>query len=356
MDHKAGDQIGEYTLLKMLGQGSSGEVWSGENYSQQAVIKLTPLSGWKKLEFEREVDFLENITHANIVKMFDWKVKKKTGILIIEKMDQDLLEFLDDYNINEAEARMMFRQIIEGVGHLHKNKIAHMDIKPENILIRGSSELKLADFGSIYQWNEESPSTSGKAGTSFYCAPEVKCNKSYSAEKADIWSLGITLHVMMTGFWPYLGQTEKEVLSNAKKGKVDIAEEHLSDSLVDFLNTMLHVNPNERPCISTLLTHKWFTQESESVIAFTPRGLDSTTEIDSKDMKIDVSGLSLPEISMGGLKSPRQCQMVTSPRMNEENGYHDGFIRPSPRGNPSITKQTKLGKILNNFRKFGKKL
>lgn len=364
MDYKAGDNVGKYKLKEQLGQGSSGYVWLAEDQanSQQFVMKLIPLAGWRKLEFEREIETLENINHVNIIKLHDWNNINKTGIIVLEKLDCDLLEFLDDYSINEMEARMMFRQILAGIGYMHKNCIAHMDIKPENILIRGTNVLKIADLGSTYRWTDlESAVKSGKAGTSFYCAPEVKSSKPYNAEKADIWSLGITLHVMMTGFWPYLGQTEKEVLSNAKKGKVNIADDQLSQTLVDFLNTMLVINPLDRPDVPTLLKHKWFSQETESDLVFTPRdnSSESVSRVTSAEKNVcgEKNGIVLPELSLEGLKSPRQCQMMLSPRLNEGIvQYDDGLIRPSPRGEPMGGKATKLEKFLNNFRRFGKKI
>merc|ERR1719238_1747091 len=273
--YETGAQIANYVLSKKLGQGSSGYVWLATEIDGKApaVIKIIPLSGWRKLEFEREVETFEKLEHPNIIQLYDWMTKGKHGILVIELLDRDLLDFLDDFTINEAEARLMFRQILAGIHHLHENRISHMDIKPENILIRGSDILKIVDLGSTHSWEEgESSMKSGKAGTSFYCAPEVKSGKPYLADKADIWSLGITLHVMMTGFWPYLGQTEKEVLSNAKKGKVDLADQYLSPCLMEFMMLMLDVDPLNRPDIPTLLEHKWFKTSAESNIVFTPRG------------------------------------------------------------------------------------
>lgn len=364
MSFEAGTTVGEYILEKKIGQGSSGYVWVGtKNSIEPVVIKVIPLDGWRKLEFEREADALSKLVHPNIIKLYDSIVQDKYGILVIELLDRDLLDFLDDYTINEAEARMMFRQILAGIHHLHSNNTAHMDIKPENILIRNSDVLKIGDLGSTFNWSDKGSSIkSGKAGTSFYCAPEVKSGKPYKADKADIWSLGITLHVMMTGFWPYLGQTEKEVLSNAKKGKVDLADQHLSPDLVEFMMEMLKINPDDRPDIPTLLKHKWFV-DSESNIVFTPRGAPETptgnpsplvkTPKEDKDIPTEPpAGFTLPELSLEGLKSPRQVLMT--PRSPNDPTIEEGYIRPSPRGDPGM-KQTKLSKILHNFRKGLKK-
>jgi len=255
---------------------------------------------------------------------------------------------------------MMFAQILEGIHFLHMNCMAHMDIKPENILIRGSDTLKVADLGSAFHWEKDKGSwRNGKAGTSFYCAPEVKSGNTYLADKADIWSLGITLHVMLTGFWPYLGQTEKEVLSNAKKGKVDLADQYLSDDLQDLLSSVLKLEPTERPTIPEMLRHPWFRISEISSIAFTPRSIDPVYEAAPPQLEIEIDSLAteeqvLTELDLEGLKTPRHQQML-SPRLAGLEKFETG-IRPSPRAPPELQKQTKLGKLLHSVRKgFGNK-
>merc|ERR1712137_685587 len=370
----AGMEVDGHTLVKKLGQGSSGYVWLGRDDAggQEVVIKVIPLEGWRKEEFEREANAMSRLHHPNVLKMYKQFQQDATGILVLEKLDSDLLDFLDEYTVDESEARMMFRQILAGVHHLHKNCFAHMDIKPENILIKGSDRLVVADLGSTFQWAEgKSAWKSGRAGTSFYCAPEVKSGRPYLADKSDVWSLGITLHVIMTGFWPYLGQTEKEVLQNAKKGKINLAEQYLTPTLQALLHLMLKLEPSERPSIEDLLKHDWFCSDKESHMLFTPRSSSitsprmsatsfSTNKSDPVEGDLSLNGSSalLPEINLEGLKTPRQLQMF-SPRMGNipaESSLDDGLIRPSPRRvNPggAAQKQTTLSKILHNIRKKG---
>lgn len=358
-------EVGKYVLKKKLGHGSSGYVWLATDTTdpeQTVVVKIIPLTGWRKHEFEREIAACENIKHQNVVRLYESFILNKHGILVMEKLDRDLLDFLDDYTITEAEARTMFIQILEGVHFLHINCTAHMDIKPENILIRGSDTLKVADLGSAFKWEKEKGSwKNGKAGTSFYCAPEVKSGNTYLADKADIWSLGITLHVMLTGFWPYLGQTEKEVLSNARRGKVDLAEQYLSEPLRELLINILQIEPTDRPTIPEILRHRWFAGDSLPQIAYTPRSAPAEFQncvpatgslTDPEDDDAKAKGPVLEELTLEGLKSPRFQQML-SPR---DGADLEGGIRPSPRGPIGGAKQTKLGKLLHSVRKgFGTK-
>ena len=366
---KAGSKVYDYTLTKKLGQGSSGFVWvAKDGADEEFVLKLVPLEGWRKDEYERELTALEKLKHPNILKLYNHYEDGKEGILVIEKLDRDLLEFLDDYQITENEARLIFNQILYAINHFHKNNCAHMDIKPENILIRGTNRIKIADLGSTYIWeNEEGRHKTGKAGTSFYCAPEVKDSSSpYLADKADIWSLGITLHVILTGFWPYLGQTEKEVLSNAKIGKVDLAYQLLSESVCDLLQKMSKIEPSERVPIDELLTHTWFSEGEIGDLIFTPREGAATPKL-QLTLPEGVGGEegenanSLSDLNQEGFKTPRKCQMF-SPRAELDGINIDDElgIRPSPRVAPlevdaKGSKPTKLRKFLLNFRRLNKK-
>ena len=369
---KAGGRAYDDTLVKKLGQGSSGFVWvaKADNSGEEAVLKFVPLVGWRKEEFERELRAFKTLQHPNILRLHKNYIQGTEGVLVIERLDRDLLDFLDGFQISEAEGKLIFKQILRGIDHLHSNNCAHMDIKPENILIRGSDQIKIADLGSTFFWHEkEGPLKTGKAGTSFYCAPEVKDSTTpYLADKADIWSLGITLHVILTGFWPYLGQSEKEVLANAKCGRVDLASQLLSSGVIEFLNLMLQLEPTERPSVKELLSHPWFADAEENLI-FTPRGQNNPIEIHipnepsetEESAEEDYSTLS--DLTEEGFKTPRKCQMF-SPRAAVEQikGLPDIarmddnlLIRPSPRVTPiqvnKDTKQTKIRKFLLNFRK-----
>jgi serine/threonine protein kinase len=89
--------------------------------------------------------------------------------------------------------------ILHAINHCHANNTTHRDIKPENIMINDEDEPKLIDFGLSKTTKKSSMST--VAGTPFYMAPEV-LNQNYGA-KADIWSLGVLLYTMVSGYLPF---------------------------------------------------------------------------------------------------------------------------------------------------------
>jgi calcium-dependent protein kinase len=90
--------------------------------------------------------------------------------------------------------------ILEAINHCHANNVVHRDIKPENIMINDEDEPKLIDFG-LSKNNSDKKKMATVAGTPFYMAPEV-LNQNYTS-KADIWSLGVLLYTMVSGYLPF---------------------------------------------------------------------------------------------------------------------------------------------------------
>ena len=112
--------------------------------------------------------------------------------------------------INEDQAKLIFRQIAEGVAYLHGEKIVHRDLKLENILISDDKIIKIIDFGF-------STSVKGdkklqfSCGTPHYMSPELAQKKDYLGPPADIWALGVLLFIMLTGKLPFFGDFEDDL-------------------------------------------------------------------------------------------------------------------------------------------------
>lgn len=99
------------------------------------------------------------------------------------------------------------KQLFSSINHCHANGIVHRDIKPENIMINDEDEVRLIDFGLSKVSKKKQMHT--VAGTPFYMAPEV-LNENYGA-KADIWSLGVLLYTLVSGYLPFQGTNNREV-------------------------------------------------------------------------------------------------------------------------------------------------
>lgn len=155
----------------------------------------------------------------------------------------------------ENKARIIFSQIAEGVRYFHIKKVAHRDLKLENILIGDYEKPKISDFGlSNYMKDGEFLQTC--CGSSNYAAPEVISNCRYSGNEADVWSLGVILFVIVSGFLPFDEPSLPLLYSKIKNGKYRTPY-NLSSDLSSLISSCLKVNPIERISVHDILKHPW---------------------------------------------------------------------------------------------------
>mmetsp|Transcript_2838 Transcript_2838/g.9978 ORF Transcript_2838/g.9978 Transcript_2838/m.9978 type:complete len:448 (+) Transcript_2838:164-1507(+) len=246
-----------------LGSGTQGSVFQAIHIPTRTKLaaKITVLDEERKcIEFDKAMLASKRLNHPNVLKALAMFEKNSMGIVLMEKMAMDLLDYIQEHEEGKLgldEAREIFRQICEGVEHCHDNHISHMDIKPENILVSSSGRALLADFGCCHDFRREEYCI-GRYGTVYYCAPEVQSRNWYKAEWSDIWSLGVLLHVLITGHWPFHGDTVDVVTQNARAGNIMIHEHALTVESIVFLQFILQFEPAARPSIKEVLAHQWF--------------------------------------------------------------------------------------------------
>lgn len=153
----------------------------------------------------------------------------------------------------EKEAVRLFRQIIAGLSYCHRFNICHRDLKPENILLDTNGNIKLADFGMAAlqpagHWLNTS------CGSPHYASPEIIYGRRYRGDKADIWSCGIILYAMLTGFLPFDGGDLTSTLRLVKKG-VYVMPPGLSREAVDLIQRILQKNPEDRIDMESIWLH-----------------------------------------------------------------------------------------------------
>jgi len=267
---RVGLVVKRYRILSVIGEGSSGKVFIASSpYNQEVILKFIPLKNdWCRKEFDREVSSLTACLDCPLIVNIETSfIYKGYGVIVLEKLKGDLLDYLQLYQPLEINfVKNIFFQICVAVLYIHKRCIAHLDIKPENIFMANNSTVKLGDFGSSYHWQDDFEFKLGAVGTSYYCAPEVGPSQPYDPCKADVWSLGILLHVLLTGFWPFKGKNESFLNENVKYGRIHLFVDSMpdDDSLHDLLYSMLTVNPRDRISISEILTSKWMTELPQS--------------------------------------------------------------------------------------------
>jgi len=176
----------------------------------------------------------------------------------------DQVQMAPQRSLGLETARSFFQQIACAVRFIHAHNIAHRDISLENILVDEHKQCRLADFGLASDYGA---ACAGRVGKAFYMAPEVlSCQQDgyYDGLKADIWSLGVLLFIMVTGVPPFetAGDSDARFRVVKSRGVSQLLciwqmEDRVTDELRDLLTQMLHVDAQERVSIEKVCSHPW---------------------------------------------------------------------------------------------------
>ena len=202
-----------YEVVAEIGEGGMGVVYKAIDKELQRPVALKMLHHahsndemWKA-RFEKEAKALAKLNHPSIVTLYDFFKMEDKHFLVMEllegKTGKELLE--ETGAIPFPELIQMFRRVIKALAHAHRNKIIHRDIKPNNIMITNSGEVKIMDFGIARTKDSPHMTQVGYTlGSVLYMSPEQIRNPQEVDERSDIYSLGITMFEMATGKPPFM--------------------------------------------------------------------------------------------------------------------------------------------------------
>uniref|UniRef100_A0A4W6G2W6 non-specific serine/threonine protein kinase n=1 Tax=Lates calcarifer TaxID=8187 RepID=A0A4W6G2W6_LATCA len=173
---------------------------------------------------------------------------------------------------SEREASAVLYTITKTVEYLHVQGVVHRDLKPSNILYvdeSGNAEsIRICDFGFAKQLRAENGLLMTPCYTANFVAPEVLKKQGYDAA-CDIWSLGVLLYTMLTGFTPFANgpeDTPEEILARIGSGKFSLSGGYwtsVSTEAKDLVSKMLHVDPHQRLTAGQVLRHPWVTHRDQ---------------------------------------------------------------------------------------------
>ncbi|MDW8570818.1 Stk1 family PASTA domain-containing Ser/Thr kinase [Staphylococcus shinii] len=217
-----------YKVTKQLGGGGMSRVYLAEDsiLKRSVAIKAIRIPSGEKDEaikrFEREVHNLTQLSHNNIVNVFDVTEDDENFYLVMEYIEGlTLSEFIQKNHPLDVDIILNFiNQIINGIKHAHDTKIVHRDIKPQNILVDKNQTLKILDFGIAKALSETTMTeTNHVLGTVQYLSPE-QARGDITDNGTDIYSMGVVLYEMLIGKPPFSGETA-----------VSIAIKHIQDPM-----------------------------------------------------------------------------------------------------------------------------
>ncbi|CAI5465498.1 unnamed protein product [Closterium sp. Yama58-4] len=252
-----------FTFSGIIGEGNSGKIrrcvdrTSGSLHACKEILK----SGLSSLEIEGVYNEITTMIllsgHKNVLSLHDAYEDDDAFYLIKDLCTRgDLFDLIAETNgLDELSARHIFFQIARGLRWCHRFNVAHRDIKPENILLTSSKALnsvRIGDFG-LAQQIRDGEELRNVVGSYPYEAPEVLACQGHGL-KADVWSLGVVLYMMVCADWPAFPDDQRELLP------IDFAVSpwpSVSISLKDLVRRMMEVDPTKRLSIDGVLSHPW---------------------------------------------------------------------------------------------------
>jgi serine/threonine protein kinase len=205
--------IGDYDIIEKIAEGGMGTVFKCKHrFSGQIVaIKVVPanmLSNQTLLKrFEAEFRAASKLNHPNVVRAIDYGTVSGRPYLVMEFVDGESLgqRLEREGTISEDESIRIVAQAAEGLQEAHNNGMIHRDIKPDNIMVTRDGQVKIADLGLVKETEQDMNLTrTGRGlGTPHFMSPEQFRNAKNADVRCDIYSLGATLYMMVTGELPF---------------------------------------------------------------------------------------------------------------------------------------------------------
>lgn len=255
---------GQYGAAKIISKATAEKVraLSLANLIQSAEQDPTLYPNGKVIPFglEREICIMKLLDHPNIVRLYDIWENRDELYLIMEFIEGgELFSYIHEQGgLIEIHTVHIFRQIIAALIYCHRINIHHRDLKPENILLdRDTMTVKLVDFG-MAALQPTGKKLTTPCGSPHYAAPEVIKTISYDGAKADVWSCGVILYVLLTGTPPFNYSGEDRHLKNLFR---DIAEaryvmpDSISREAQDLIGKILVVDPKRRIGLDEIWDH-----------------------------------------------------------------------------------------------------
>ncbi len=214
-------QLGKYEIVDKLGEGGFGAVYLANNTRLKKRVALKVLHPQVASDevlaayFEREALALARLEHTHIVRVFDYDQIDGVSFIVMEYIDGTTLDRLlrDQRVFALDEIVSIFRQLLSALGYAHENGVIHRDIKPSNIMLTGSGEVKIADFGIAKVAGAAKLTRTGTgAGSLLYMSPEQIKGPNID-NRSDIYSVGVTLYQVVAGRTPFEADSDYEIMT-----------------------------------------------------------------------------------------------------------------------------------------------
>lgn len=268
MDTKSNVLMQRYELGRLLGQGTFGKVYYARSIQtgQSVAIKVIDKDKITKVgimnQIKREISIMRLVRHPYIIHLYEVMATKTKIYFVLEyAKGGELFNKVAKGKLKEDLARKYFHQLINAVDFCHSRGVYHRDLKPENILLDENENLKISDFGlsALAESRRQDGLLHTTCGTPAYVAPEVICRKGYDGAKADVWSCGVILFVLISGYLPFHSSNLMELYRKIGKAEFKFPK-WFSPEARRLLLRILDPNPMTRTTIAKIRESTWYKQ------------------------------------------------------------------------------------------------
>ena len=269
--------FGKYEMGRFLGKGTFAKVYYGKEIvsGESVAIKVINKEQVKKKDglmeqIKREISVMRLVRHPNVVELKEVLATKTKIFFVMEYVrGGELFAKVARGKLKEDSARKYFQQLISAVDFCHSRGVSHRDLKPENLLLDENENLKVSDFGlsALPEQLRNDGLLHTQCGTPAYVAPEVLKRKGYDGSKADIWSCGVILYVLLAGFLPFQDENLMKMYTKIFKAQYEFPPWFSFDSK-RLISKLLVTDPDRRITIPAIMRVPWFRKDFTSPLAF----------------------------------------------------------------------------------------
>ncbi|KAL5806766.1 hypothetical protein ACOSQ4_029499 [Xanthoceras sorbifolium] len=282
MENKGTILMQRYELGKLLGQGTFAKVHHARNLISGMSVAVKIIDKEKVLkvgmidQIKREISVMRLVRHPNVVELYEVMASKTKIYFVMEYVKGgELFNKVAKGKLKEDAARKYFQQLISAVDYCHSRGVFHRDLKPENLLLDENGNLKVSDFGlsALAESKHQDGLLHTTCGTPAYVAPEVINRKGYDGSKADIWSCGVILYVLLAGYLPFHDSNLMEMYRKIGKAEFKFPN-WFAPEVRRLLTKILDPNPSTRISIAKIMENSWFRKGLEKPVTYKTEGIE----------------------------------------------------------------------------------